>query len=62
MRTISLCVIAAAMVAIGLRVWVALPSTPVARSVGQGVDPSQMTTNTRGHAPAELLGYKFIFH
>jgi len=62
MRTISLCAIAVAIVAIGLRVWVAPPSTPVAPSVGQGVDPSQMTANTREHAPAELLGYKFIFH
>jgi hypothetical protein len=32
------------------------------RSVGQRVDPSQMTANTREYAPAELLGYKFIFH
>ena len=59
MRTIGLCAIAAAMVAIGLRVWVASPSTPVAPSVGQGVDPSQMATR---HAPAEFLGYKFIFN
>ena len=38
MRTISLCAIAVAMVAIGLGVWMA--STPVVPSVGQGVHPS----------------------
>ena len=62
MHTISLCAIAAAMVAIGLGVWTASTHTPVAASVGQGVNPSQMMTNTRGLAPMEFVDYTFVFN
>jgi len=62
MRTISLCAIAAAMVAIGVTVWAGAASTPVAPAVGQGIDPSQMMTNARGLATAELVDYTFVFH
>ena len=61
MRTISLCAIAAAMVAIGVTVWAGAASTPVAPAVGQGIDPSQMMTNARGLAPAKLVDFTFVF-
>ena len=56
MRTISLCAIAAVVVAIGLRVSAAPTSTPVVPSAGQGVDPFPIMTNARGLAPAVALG------
>ena len=59
MRTISLCAIAAAMVAIGLVVWTA--STPVVPSVGQGVDPAQIMTAITGLLPEEFVDYTFVF-
>jgi hypothetical protein len=62
MRTISLCAIAAAVVAIAVGVWTASTSTPVVASPGQGIDPSQMMTNARGLATAELVDYTFVFH
>ena len=49
MHKISVCAIAAVMVAIGLRVWAAPTSTPVIPSVGQGVDPYQIMTNRGGY-------------
>jgi len=61
MRTISLCAIAAAMVAIGVGVWTASTSTHAVPSVGQGVDPSQMMTNAKGLAPAKLVDFTFVF-
>jgi len=62
MRTISLCAIAAAVVAIGVGVWTVSTSTHAVPSVGGGVDPLQMMTNTRGLATAELVDYTFVFH
>jgi len=62
MRTISLCAIAAAMVAIGVGVWTVSTSTPAVPSVGQGFDPSQMMTNAKGLATAKLVDYTFVFH
>ena len=62
MRTISLYAIVAAMVAIGVGVWTASTSTHAVPSVGQGIDPSQMMTNARGLATAELVDYTFVFH
>jgi len=59
MRTISLCAIAAAMVAIGLVVWTA--STPVFPSVGQGVDTVQIMTAITGLLPEEFVDYTFVF-
>ena len=56
MHKISVCAIAAVMVAIGLRVWAAPTSTPVIPSVGQGVDPFPIMTNTTGPAPAVAPG------
>jgi hypothetical protein len=56
MRTISLCAIAAAVVAIGLKVWAAPTTTPVIPLVGQGVDPFPIMTNTTGPAPAVAPG------
>jgi len=61
MRRISLCVIAAAMVAIGLVVWTASTSTPVVPLVGQGVDPFQMMTAITGLLPGEFVDYTFVF-
>jgi len=62
MRTISLCAIAVAVIAIGLGVWTTSNSTHAVPSVGQGIDPSQMMTNVRGLATAELVDYTFVFH
>jgi len=62
MRTISLCAIAVAVIAIGLGVWTTSTSTHAVPSVGQGIDPSQMMTNARGLATAELVDYTFVFH
>ena len=59
MRTISLCAIAAAIVAIGLGVWTASTSTPVVPSVGSGLDPSEIVKNTKGLATTD---YTFVFH
>jgi len=63
MRKISLCAIAAAMVAIGFGVWSASSGTRVvASSLGQGIDPHQMMMNTKGLATAEFVDYTFVFH
>jgi hypothetical protein len=62
MRKISLCAIAAAMVAIGFGVWNAsISARVVAPSLGQ-VDPHQLMMNTKGLATAELVDYTFVFH
>ena len=62
MRKISLCAIAAAMVAIGFGVWTASTSARVAPSLGQGIDPHQVMMNTKGLATAEFVDYTFVFH
>jgi hypothetical protein len=62
MHKISMCAIAAAMVAIGLGVWTASTHTPVVPSVGQGVDPSEIMKNSKGLATAEFVDYTFVFH
>ena len=63
MRKISLCAIAAAMVAIGFGVWSASSGTRVvAPSLGQGIDPHQVMMNTKGLATAEFVDYTFVFH
>jgi hypothetical protein len=60
MRKISLCAIAAAMVAIGFGVWNASTSKRVvAPSLSH--DPHQVMMNTKGLAPAELVDYTFVF-
>jgi len=60
MRKISLCAIAAAMVAIGFGVWNASTSTRfVAPSLSH--DPHQMMMNTKGLAAAELVDFTFVF-
>jgi len=61
MRTISLCAIAAVVVAIGFGVWAAPTSTPVVASAGQGIDPFPIMTNTKGLATAEFVDYTFVF-
>ncbi len=55
MRKISLCAIAAAMVAIGFGVWNASTGARV-------IDPHQMMMNTKGLATAKLVDYTFVFH
>ena len=66
MRKISLCAIAAAMVAIGFGVWNASTGTRVvAPSLVQGIeghDPHQVMMNTKGLATAKLVDYTFVFH
>jgi len=63
MRKISLCAIAAAVVAIGLGVWNASSSTRVvAPSLDQGIDPHQVMMNTKGLATAKFVDYTFVFH
>ena len=63
MRKISLCAIAAAMVAIGFGVWNASTGARVvAPPLGQGIDPHQMMMNTKGLATAEFVDYTFVFH
>jgi hypothetical protein len=63
MRKISLCAIAAAMIAIGFGVWNAsTDARVVAPSPGQGIDPHQVMMNTKGLATAEFVDYTFVFH
>jgi hypothetical protein len=62
MRKISVCAIAAATVAIGFGVWTASTSARIAPSPGQGIDPLQVMTNTKGLAVAEFADYTFVFH
>jgi len=62
MRKISMCAIAAAMVAIGFGVWTASTSARVAPSLVQGIDPLQVMMNTKGLAVAEVADYTFVFH
>jgi hypothetical protein len=65
MRKISLCAIAAAMVAIGFGVWNASTGARVvAPSLVQGIegiDPHQVMMNTKGLATAKLVDYTFVF-
>ena len=66
MRKISLCAIAAVMVAIGFGVWNASTGARVvAPSLVQGIegiDPHHMMMNTKGLATAKLVDYTFVFH
>ena len=62
MRKISLCAIAAAMVAIGFGVWTASTNARVTPSLGQGIDPLQVMMNTKGLPVAEFADYTFVFH
>jgi hypothetical protein len=63
MRKISLCVTAAAMVAIGLGVWNASTGARVvAPPLGGDIDPHQLMMNAKGLATAELVDYTFVFH
>jgi hypothetical protein len=49
MRKISLCAVAAAMVAIGFGLWNASTGARVvAPPLGQGIDPHQVMMNTKG--------------
>jgi hypothetical protein len=63
MRKISLCAVAAALIATGLGVWAASPTTArVSPSMGQGIDPLQVMMNAKGLATAEFVDYTFVFH
>src|SRR5262249_28439114 len=60
---ISLCAIAAAMVAIGFGVWNASSGArAVAPPLGQGIDPHQMMMNSKGVPTAEFVDYTFVFN
>jgi hypothetical protein len=66
MRKISLCVIAAAIVAIGFGVWNASTGARVGapslvRGI-DGIDPHQVMLNAKGLATAKLIDYTFVFH
>jgi hypothetical protein len=54
--------IAAAMIAVGVGVWVISPSNARAPSLSQRIDPLQLMTNTKGIATAEFADYTFVFH
>jgi hypothetical protein len=58
---ITVCAIAAAMVATGFGVWTASTSARIAPSLGQGIDPLQMMMNTKGLAVEEFADYTFVF-
>jgi hypothetical protein len=62
MRKISLCAIAAAIVAIGFGVWNASTGArAVIPPLVQGIDPHQLMMNSKGLATAELVDYTFVF-
>ena len=63
MRKISLCAIAAAMVAIGFGVWNASTGArAVAPPLVQGIDPHQLMMNAKELPTVEFVDYTFVFH
>jgi hypothetical protein len=61
MRKISLIAVAAAVVATGFGVWVAVP-TSARTAPTQGIEPFQLTMNAKGLAVARAYDHGFVFH
>ena len=62
MRKISLCAVAAAMIATGFGVWAASPiNARVSPSIGQGIQPFQLMVNAKGLPTEEFADYTFVF-
>jgi hypothetical protein len=62
MRKISLFAVAATLAATTFGMWTASSTNARAPSLGQGIDPLQLMTNTKGLARAEFADYTFVFH
>jgi hypothetical protein len=62
MRKISMCAVAATMVAIGFGVWAAAPTNARVGSTGQGIEPMQLMMNAKGLPTAEAYDHGFVFH
>jgi hypothetical protein len=63
MRKISLCAVAAALIATGLGIWAASPTTArVSRSMGQGIETFEIMLNAKGLPTQAFADYTFVFH
>ena len=63
MRRISLCAVAAALMATGFGVWaVSTTNAHVAPSTGQGIEPFRLMMNAKELPLAQLVDYTFVFH
>jgi len=62
MRKISLCAVAAALIATGLGIWAASPTTArVSPSMGQGINPHHIMMNAGALPATEFADYTFVF-
>jgi hypothetical protein len=63
MRKISLCAVAAALIATGLGIWAASPTTARASpSMGQGIETFEIMLNAKGLPTQAFADYTFVFH
>jgi hypothetical protein len=63
MRKISLCVVAAALMATGFGVWAATTANArVSPSIGQGIEPFKLKMNAKELPIVEFVDYTFVFH
>jgi hypothetical protein len=63
MRKISLCAVATALIATGLGVWAASPTTArVSPSMGQGIETFEIMLNAKGLPTQAFADYTFVFH
>ena len=63
MRKISLCAVAAALIATGLGIWAASPTTArVSPSMGQGIETFEIMPNAKGLPTQAFADYTFVFH
>jgi hypothetical protein len=63
MRKISLCAVAAALIATGLGIWAASPTTArVSPSMGQGIETFEIMLNAKGLPTQAFADYTFVFH
>jgi hypothetical protein len=51
-----------ALIAIGLGVWAAAPTSARVPSTGQGIEPFQLMMNAKGLPTAEAYDHGFVFH
>jgi hypothetical protein len=61
MRKISLCAVAAALIATGFGLWAASPTNARAPSMGQGIEPFQAMLNAKNLPTVEYADYTFVF-
>jgi hypothetical protein len=63
MRKTTLFAVATALIATGFGVWAASTTNArVSPSIGQGIEPFQLTVNAKELPSVEFVDYTFVFH